>query len=204
MNTQRMTIALLAAATAAAITTPAAEAACQITKTPWGLQVTDCNLSEFYKNRYDVPLDIRPNRPILRMPNLTASDVDGTLVGSNAVTISVEIENTGTLNVSSAFEVSVLGSVSSPTGGVGIPFIPFPPISIPGLPAGSTAARTVGTVALPNRTQDWDVCAIATVDPALMGGPAWGNIFETNELDNTKDRCCRVYGPKPDTSRRSC
>lgn len=198
MTMLRMTVAMLLAATAA-VSAPAA-LACQITRTAWGLKLIDCNLSDFYKGRYDVVLEVTPNRPTLRLPNLQVSDIDGTLIGG-VVQIDVEVENSGTLNVSSAFDVAVIGAVTNPlNAGAQVSTTPFAPASIAGLAFGASTARVVGSIALPNRKQDWDVCAVASVDPAVMGGSAWGSIFESNEMDNVRNRCCRVYGPNPNTN----
>ncbi|HSW22802.1 MAG TPA: hypothetical protein VLJ62_08545 [Burkholderiaceae bacterium] len=46
---------------------------------------------------------------------------------------------------------------------------------------------------LPNRTQDWDVCSVAIVDPVANGGQAWGSVWESNESDNPWSSCTRIY-----------
>jgi hypothetical protein len=199
MTIIRMTAAMILAALAAA-SAPAAQA-CQITRTNWGLRLIDCNLSDFLKN-YDVELSVIPPNPPLRMPNLQVSDIDGTLFGST-VQLDVEVENSGTWNNTRAFDVAVIASVHDPLarpGSASVSSGPLPPVSIMGLAAGATTARIVGNVNVPNRKQDWDVCAVAVVDPPAVGGSAWGNVFESNETDNTRNRCCRVYGPTPDVS----
>jgi hypothetical protein len=198
MNITRMTAAMILTALAVA-SAPAAQA-CQITRTTWGLRLIDCNLSDFFKNRYDLALDVIPEPPRLRMPNLQVSDIDGTLSGSS-VQIDVEVQNNGAQNNTRAFDVAVIATVQNPlAGGAPVSSSPLPPVSIMGLAAGATTARIAGSIAVPNRNQDWDVCAVAVVDPPVVGGSAWGNVFESNETDNMLDRCCRVYGPTPDVS----
>lgn len=195
MSIARIAAALVLTAWAAA-SAPAAQA-CQITRTNWGLRLIDCNLSDFFKN-YDVELSAIPPNPPLRMPNLQVSDIDGTLLGGTIVQIDVEVENSGTLNNTRAFDVAVVASVTNPlNGGASVSSTALPPVSIMGLALGATTAVVVGNVSVPNRKQDWDVCALAVVDPPAMGGSAWGNVFESNETDNTRNRCCRVYGPTP-------
>jgi hypothetical protein len=198
MSIARIAAALVLTAWAAA-SAPAAQA-CQITRTNWGLRLIDCNLSDFFKN-YDVELSAIPPNPPLRMPNLQVSDIDGTLLGGTIVQIDVEVENSGTLNNTRAFDVAVVASVTNPlNGGASVSSTALPPVSIMGLALGATTAVIVGNVSVPNRKQDWDVCALAVVDPPAMGGSAWGNVFESNETDNTRNRCCRVYGPTPNVN----
>lgn len=172
--------------------------ACEISKTPWGLRITGCKLSYFFK-KYDFAVEVAPNRPMLRLPNLGVADIDGRVNGT-VVDMDTEVENNGTVNAIATFEITAIASVHNPLtpGAQAVSSSGLGPVQAPGLAAGATRAHWLGQVTLPNRTQDWDVCATVIVDPPVVGGPQTGSIWESNETDNVRDRCCRVYGPKPD------
>jgi hypothetical protein len=172
--------------------------ACEITRTAWGLRLTDCRLDEMYKGRYEVSIDRHPDWTVgpLKLPNLHPADINEVVVGAS-VNLSADIENTGRWNAP-AFEVAVIGTVTDPlNGGAAVSTTPFPPIAIPSLAVGATVTGSAGAVSLPNRNQDWDVCTVVVVDPPTKAR-ASGNVLESNEADNQRDGCCRVYGPNPD------
>jgi hypothetical protein len=173
--------------------------ACDIVRTPFGLRITNCNLSELYKGRYDQALEFIPNRNglQLRFPNLVPTDLD-TFVINTGVNVGVDVENDGNGNALT-FEVALVGTVHDPlNNGAAYSTTPLPPQTISGLAAGAGIAVGTGTLFLPNRNQDWDVCLMATIDPPPAGGQAWGRVYESNEADNLRTGCCRVYGPTPD------
>jgi hypothetical protein len=202
MNANARRIAATAAALAALAAAQAA-GACEFTRTPWGVLATDCRLKDLYEGRYDLTIDRRPVDP-WPLPNLVVTDVDGFVI-DKGVDVSVELRNTGKRNAG-PFDVTVVAGVTDPlNGGVGaVPPTPLGPVSVAGLASGASASKYAGRIFLPNRAQDWDVCAIATVDPPGAGAPA-GRVWESNESDNgwpppPSDGCCRVYGPKPDVN----
>ena len=179
--------------------------ACQISRTPWGLQASDCKLADFYGDRFGLTLD-RNSMPGLsvRLANLAITDVDSTVI-DKAVDVSFEVHNHGYGNAAS-FEVVLLPTVTDPLNGgqAASPPVPLAPVWVSGLAAGASVAKYAGRVFLPNRSQDWDVCTLAVVDPPPMPpGSAWGRVVESDESDNTwpvppEGGCCRVYGPNPD------
>jgi hypothetical protein len=191
------------AVTATALTSLAvaqAADACTLTRTAWGLRVSDCKLSELYYGRYDLTLNTDPTRPRVGLANLVAADVDATAV-DKTVSLSVELLNNGNVNAG-PFEVAVVTSVHDPHNkGLQISSTALPPVSIPGLPIGASAKAYAGRVSLLSRAQDWDVCSTAAVDPPSSGAP-YGRVGEFNEDDNhwpppMREGCCRVYGPNP-------
>jgi hypothetical protein len=174
--------------------------ACEITRTPWGLRLINCKLSDFYKGRYEVAMDIYVSTPRLLLPNLHVTDIDTLVTGGN-VDITFDVENSGGLNDALAFDVTVVGTVQNPlNAGLNVSTTPFPPVTVSALAIGASATRYAGTISLPNRNQDWDVCAIAIADPPATGGPAFGRVLESNESDNMLNACCRVFGPNPDVN----
>jgi len=160
------------------------------------MRLIGCQLRDIFKGRYDLVLD-RAAEPIrLRLANLHPTDIDTTIVGSSA-NISVDLENNGVANAP-AFEVAVITSVTDPlNNGAGVGMTAFAPIAVASLATGAGISRGAGAINLPNRAQDWDVCTIAIVDPPTSTRAA-GSVFESNEGDNERAGCCRVYGPNPD------
>lgn len=177
---------------------PALAAPCEFTRTSWGLRLTNCKLNELFYGRYELSLDRIPDAVVRPWPNLRPSHISDTLLGGS-VNIVVDVENVGAA-AAGAFEVAVIGTVTDPlNGGVGVNMTAFPPIVIQSLPVGATVTRSAGSVPLPNRDQDWDVCTVAIVDPPTSTS-SLGKLLETDETDNRRERCCRAYGPKPDFS----
>jgi hypothetical protein len=179
--------------------------ACEFSRTPWGLRVLNCKLSDLTGGRFVGDISLSPDQGgRIPLPNLVVTDVDTTIVGSSA-NLSVQLGNIGRLNAG-AFEVQLIATITDPLNG-GSPFsmTALPPVSVPGLAVGAGATAFPGAVSLPNRTQDWDVCTIAIVDPPPMGRASWGNVVESNESDNQwpmpmQQGCCRAYGKNPDLS----
>lgn len=171
--------------------------ACEITRTPWGPRLTGCKLSALYQGRYDLSVDTTPVSPVLRLPNLRPTDVDVGFV-NRVGEVTVELQNNGTGNVGQ-FEVAGMAGVTDPlNNGLGVgSVLTFPPLVVPGLASGAGTVKYIGSVEVPNRTQDWDVCTMVVVDPPTSTR-ASGSVFETNEGDNQWSGCCRIYGPNPD------
>jgi len=197
MKVARIVVAVISGLAALSAVQPAE--ACELTKTQWGLRAVNCLLGDFYKGRFDLAVELNPSRPVLRLPNLHVTDID-TSVRANNVDMQFDVENNGNGNAV-PFEVTLVGSVHNPlSGGANVSMMAFPPVTVPALAAGATATRFAGTLVLPNRSQDWDVCGIAIADPPLTNGPAFGSVFESNESDNMRNDCCRVFGPNPDVT----
>jgi hypothetical protein len=193
MKANRLVAAMLAAS---AIGLPLSAQACEVTRTPWGLRVSNCALKDLYRIPYDAVLDVAVNPPILHLPNLVVTDVDARTFGGVEAEITVDMLNNGTRNAG-GFDVIVLTTVHNIAGGAQVSMTPLGPASIAGLAVGAIASQYMGVVVLPNRTQDWDVCSIAIVDPAVNGPPPWGRVFESNESDNEWSAACtRVFAGK--------
>lgn len=180
---------------------PAAQA-CEFVRTPWGLRLTGCKLSDLTAGRYDLSLDVNPERPRWALPNLVISDVDTTIVGSSA-NMSATVSNLGVRDAA-AFDVQLIVAVTNPlANGAGVSMTTLPAVTVPRLAVGAGATVYPGSVVLPNRSQDWDVCTVAIVDPPTATR-SLGAVWESNESDNRwpasapQQDCCRVYGPKPD------
>src|SRR5687768_13419120 len=158
--------------------------ACEFSRTPWGLRVLNCKLSDLTGGRFVGELSLSPDQGgRVPLPNLVVTDVDTTIVGASA-NLSVQLANIGRLGAG-AFEVQLIATITDPLNG-GSPFgmTTMAPTSVPGLGVGASATAFPGAVSLPNRTQDWDVCTIAIVDPQPMGRAPWGSVVESNESDN--------------------
>jgi hypothetical protein len=178
--------------------------ACEFIRTPWGLQVLRCSLAELFKGKYDLAVELNPRPELqLNLPNLVPIDIDTVAVGSS-VNIEVDIENRG-IRAAPIFEVAAVGTVHDPlNNGTSVSTTPLPPRMVQGLAVGGGTDVPMGSVYVPNGNQDWDVCTMTIVDPPPMAGQAWGRVLESDESDNVRTHCCRVYGPKPDTSVQAC
>lgn len=176
-----------------------ASAACTITRTQWGPQIIGCNLAELTKGKFEGQIDRIPPRPVLSMPNLRVDDIDYWINGGG-VEISIDLGNHGT-GPAAAFDSLVIATVHNPlmAGAQHGPVQVLPVQSVPSLVAGGRAARSMGWLGLPSRSQDWDICVVARVDPPSAGAPR-GGVWEGDENDNERSECCRVYGPFPDLS----
>jgi hypothetical protein len=114
--------------------------------------------------------------------------------------VTVELQNSGTGNAGQ-FEVAAVASINDPlNNGASQGTLVFPPLTVPGLASGAGTVKYVGSVEVPNRTQDWDICNVVVVDPPTSTR-ASGGTLESNESDNQWSGCCRLYAPTPDVSR---
>lgn len=184
-------LALLALALALPL---APAAACELSYGKFGQLQGNCRLSDFLK-KYQLDVEVYRDRPqvILQLPNLQVAKLKWQVFGS-AVEFYLDARNVGPRDAA-AFEVAAVVTIMAPAGGgVGNPqsFTG----SFPGLAAGAANRVYLGTVFLPDRNRDYDLAAMATVDPPAAN--AWGQIIESDEADNVKVESCRVYGPTPD------
>jgi len=180
MRTQTI---LMAVCSALSLGAASAAQACEFKRTPWGLQVTSCKLGDLYPGRYSAVLEVAPFKPIVNLPNLVVTDVDYRVFGGIEAEVTVDMTNNGIRNAG-AFDVVVTTTVHDVTTGAAVSVTPFPPVSIVSLAVGAITSKYMGLAVLPNRTQDWDVCSVAIVDPVANGGQAWGSVWESNESDN--------------------
>jgi hypothetical protein len=172
------------------IAMPHAWAACEFTKTPWGLRVTGCNLGTMYQGRYELMLDQSPDKPRLKLPNLRATNVDAGLIDREAV-LSVDLVNDGMANAGQ-FEVAVVSSINDPLdGGATVGMVVQAPSVVSTLAFGAGRLIAPGHVTLPNRYQGWDICTMVVVDPPA-GTRTLGSVLESNESDNPYSECCHV------------
>lgn len=192
MKTRSIALAVLCGAALAS----SHAAACRIEKTPWGVRYSGCQLRDLYGGRFDMLLEKWDPPYTVALPNLLIVDIDAVPVaGGVNVNMSAEFENNGNRNATRAFEITLVVSVHDPLNKgfiVGSP-VPLPAVQVPSLNTGASASAFFGTVALPNRTQDWDVCSIGVIDPPLPNN-AFGALLEANEGDNRRDSCTRIFG----------
>jgi hypothetical protein len=186
MRTQSIVMAACSLLSLAA--TPSAQA-CEFKRTPWGLQVTNCKLGDLYPGRYSAVLEVAPFRPIVNLPNLVVTDVDARTFGGIEAEVTVDVTNNGIRNAG-AFDVVVITTVNDASGAQ-VSMTPFGPVSIASLAVGAITTKYVGIAVLPNRTQDWDVCSVAIVDPVANGGQPWASVWESNESDNQWGLTCK-------------
>jgi hypothetical protein len=196
-------LALLATATAvAAAATALPAAACTLQSTPQGPRIADCNLGSYTAGRYDVDLTTLPPDPRRRLlPNLVPQGLSHWING-NQVEVSATVRNTAGIAGAPAYEIGTLLWLANPrASGNTVPgSVVQVAVPMPSLARMSSRTQALRYLWLPNRDQDWDVCAALVVDPMPAGGAAEGRVLESNEDDNQLTQCCRVYGPTPDVT----
>jgi hypothetical protein len=168
--------------------------ACEIVRTPWGMRYSGCQLRELYHGRFDLLLEKQDPPYRVGLPNLRIADIDANPTGGISVNMEVEFENNGNRNASRAFDITLTVSVNDPLNkgaSIGAPTA-LPAVQVPGLNIGASATAYPGAIALPNRTQDWDVCSIGVIDAPPPNSPA-GVIWELDETDNVKESCTRIF-----------
>ena len=131
--------------------------------------------------------DFRP-RHTIRLPNLVPDGLDYH-VDEGLIEISLQVENQNWPD-SLPFDahVTVIVYQGGQTVGTHVHTIRFP-----GVPAGGTRSEFVAQIPLGNREYDNDVATIVMVD-SPTASRARGEILESNEADNARQRRCRVYG----------
>ncbi|HSW22221.1 MAG TPA: hypothetical protein VLJ62_05605, partial [Burkholderiaceae bacterium] len=145
----KSTIAALLAAVAGWLPLQAAQAACEFSRTPWGLRVSNCKLSDLTGGRYDGQITLDPTQGgRILLPNLVVTDVDTTIVGKSA-NLSAQLANIGRLNAG-AFDVQLIATITDPlNNGSPVSLTTLPPASVPGLAVGQGATVFPGAVSLP-------------------------------------------------------
>lgn len=77
-------------------------------------------------------------------------------------------------------------------------------VAAPALPLNTSQRVYVGTVNVPNTSQDWDLVLLGVTDPPTVAQLVRGAITESDETNNSFVHTCRWYGPTPDTSVTAC
>ena len=142
--------------------------------------------------------DFRP-RHTIRLPNLVPDGLDYH-VDEGLIEISLQVENQNWPD-SLPFDahVTVLVVQGGQTVGTHNHTIRFP-----GVPAGGTASEFVAQLPLGDRRYDNDIITVVMLDTPTANR-ARGEVIESNEYDNARQRVCRVYGTQRfDNSERSC
>jgi len=174
--------------------------ACEVWRDDLGKLRTNCKLS-LAKKDYTLSVSVANGVPryTLALPNLhpRKNKVYVDTVGGQ-VELSVDIRNDGTRS-SAITEVALMVNIVDPLG-VRATTTQSLTAAVPAIPAGDTPRIYVGNIVLPNRSQDWDLQLISVVDPQTSASQVWGRMYESNEMDNVRERECRIYGPNGDAS----
>ncbi len=188
----------LIAILAVGLSLSAAEA-CTVWQDKYGLR-GDCRLGDLLK-KYELAIQI--SQPIIQiqLPNLQIDKIKFEIYGRE-VDVFVDVKNVGTRDARD-YDVIAMVSIINPQN-------PSQPIGgqafstrFPALVVGDEHRDYLGTIILPDRNQDYDLSVTGMADPptqTLSGGEIW----ESNEQDNSKMEICRVYGPNPDVSVQPC
>ncbi len=161
-----------------------------------------CDFSTFFP-KYDDLFDFR-KRVEIRLPNLVPDGIHYLITGGT-LTSAVDVEN---VNAVGAFAHNVAVVMSLTQTGRATQAVPFS-VRVPGVPGGSSVPVVLPAIDLLalgfTRSDDIDVVAMIVVDPGTAMLPAWAEILEADETDNSSARMCRIYGEKRfDTSVRRC
>jgi hypothetical protein len=160
----------------------------------------NCDLREFLVNQTFIAMYQRPPL-IFKAPDLQIREFDYFVSGSS-VEVYAEVENIGGGNaIASVVTVSV--NIGDPATGNQMMTQQFT-ANVPALARNSSRSVLVGTINVPNTSQDWDVIVYGVTDPPTMASPVRGAVIETNETNNSLNHTCRWYGPNPDTSVTGC
>jgi hypothetical protein len=189
------------AAAAALLLSAFSTQACEIWRDKdFGFWRGNCDLEKFKVSQsfianYD-------QRIILRLPDLHIHKFKYVVVGSS-VEIQADVENLGMANaVASTLAVDV--SIGNPLTGMQYGTSQQFTVQVPALPLTTRQRVYVGTINVPNTTQDWDLVLFGVTDPPLTAQQTRGPIAESDETNNSKGETCRWYGPTPDTSVPPC
>ncbi len=173
--------------------------ACEVWRDDLGHLRTNCKLSLARKDyRLDVAVANSVMRYQLALPNLTPRKNKVFVATNSQVDLHVDIRNDGSRD-SAATDVALMVNIVDPLGVAATTTVALT-AAVPAIPVGQTPRIYLGTITLPNRLQDWDLQLISFVDPQTASSPAWGRLYESNEMDNGRERECRIFGPNPDTS----
>lgn len=169
--------------------------ACEVWRDDLGRLRTNCKLS-LAKKDYVLTVAVAEGLPRyqLALPNLNPRK-NKVFLTSNQVDLHVDVRNLGT-KPSAATEVSLMIDVIDPLG-LQAPIPQSLVAAVPAIAVGATTRIYLGTILLPNRSQDWDLSLLSFVDPPTIAQPTTGRVWESNEMDNSLHRECRLYGPDP-------
>lgn len=142
------------------------------------------------------------HRLILKWPDLHIRRFRFFVIGTS-IAIEADVENLGTGSVAASV-LNVDATFGNPLTGMQQGGSTSFTVNVPALTSNSSQRVTVGTVFVPNNTQDWDLILLGITDPPTVAQPVRGAILESDETNNSKNYACRWYGPTPDTSLQPC
>lgn len=185
----------IAATLACALAGAQAAQACEVWRDDLGRLRTNCKLS-LAKKDYVLSVAVAEGYPRyqLALPNLNPRK-NKVFVTSNQVDLHVDVRNLGN-KTSPATDVALMIDVIDPLG-IQASMPQSLVAAVPAIAVGATTRIYLGTILLPNRSQDWDLSLLSFVDPQTAAQPVWGRVWESNEMDNSLQRECRIYGPNP-------
>lgn len=131
--------------------------------------------------------DFRP-RHTLRLPNLVPDGFDY-YVRDNILELSFQVENQNWPD-SLPFDAHITVIVTQSSQATSTHNFT---VRFPGVPAGGTLSRFVAYVPLFDRDYDNNVITFVSVDTPTMTR-ARGEVIESSEADNFRQRVCRVHG----------
>jgi hypothetical protein len=164
-----------------------------------GIWRGNCKLKDFLVSQ----TFIGTYEPVVRIgwPDLHIRKFRYFVIGSS-IEIEAEVENIGLRNAP-ASTLTVDANIGNPLTGVQQGTTQFT-VQVPALALNTSRRASVGTMFVPNTTQDWDLVLMGVTDPPTTAQPVWGAITEANETNNVRMHTCRWYGPTPDTSVEAC
>lgn len=194
------------AAAASLLLTGVGAQACEIWRDEdFGIWRSNCSITEDFRNKFLLSHSFMANhqrRITLKWPDLHIRKFKFYVIGTS-IDIEAEIENLGD-GKAAASQLAVDATFGNPLTGMqqGGPMT-FT-VNVPALNAYSSQRVSVGSVNVPNNSQDWDLVLLGVTDPPTMAQPVRGAILESDETNNTTNHACRWYGPNPDTSLQPC
>lgn len=165
-----------------------------------GIWRGNCKLKDFLVSQTFIVA--QQPRLIFKWPDLHIRKFKYYVVGST-IEISADVENIGMGNAA-ASTLTVDQSFGNPLTGMQQGNSMTFTVPVPALPLNSSQRVYVGTVNVPNTSQDWDLVLLGVTDPPTMAQPVRGAITESDEANNSFVHTCRWYGPTPDTSVAAC
>ena len=173
--------------------------ACTLWEDKYGLR-GNCRLADLLKE-YELVVQFTQPPIQIQLPNLRLDKIKFETVGQQ-VDLFVDVENAGPRDARD-YDVITMVSVIDPQNPSQLVGSQSFSARFPALIAGDEHRGYLGTISLPNRNQDYDLSVTAMADPPTQALPG-GEIWESNEQDNSKMEVCRVYGPDPDFSVIAC
>lgn len=168
--------------------------ACEVWRDDLGRLRTNCKLSLARKD-YVLSVAVAEGLPRyqLSLPNLNPRK-NKVFVTSNQVDLHVDVRNLGNKNAP-ATDLALMVDIIDPLN-LQAPIPQAFTVAVPAIAVGATTRVFVSTILLPNRSQDWDLSLLSFVDPPTVT-QSLGRVWESNEMDNSLHRECRIYGPDP-------